>query len=77
MFRICVISWIDSLIYIYIYIYILVFSLLLDCTDGFFGHNCTVECHCKDGRHCNRTSGQCQTPECIAGWKGLSCNEGK
>ena len=52
------------------------FFLYLDCTNGFFGANCSEECHCNDKHHCNRTSGGCKTPGCIPGWKGLACNEG-
>ena len=50
--------------------------IILDCTNGFFGYNCSEECHCSDTLHCNRTSGECKTPGCLPGWKGLACNEG-
>lgn len=44
----------------------------IPCQKGFFGLNCTAECHCSNNSVCNRSTGQC---ECNEGYYGLSCEK--
>lgn len=38
------------------------------CPNGFYGHSCTDNCHCKDSRNCT-VYGGCPGDECAPGWK--------
>ncbi|XP_021378868.1 multiple epidermal growth factor-like domains protein 10 isoform X2 [Mizuhopecten yessoensis] len=42
------------------------------CRSKFYGEKCEFPCYCKQG--CNVTSGICDTPECLPGWKGMRCD---
>lgn len=46
------------------------------CSPGFFGHRCSQACpHCVRGNGpCHHVTGQC---DCLPGFKGALCNEGK
>ena len=35
------------------------FYVVLECPLNRFGHDCTYECHCKDGAHCQPVTGLC------------------
>ncbi|ELW59875.1 Platelet endothelial aggregation receptor 1 [Tupaia chinensis] len=60
------------------------------CVQGFYGPNCSHECHCHNGGLCDRFTGQCRCApgytgdrchpmngecSCLPGWAGLHCNE--
>ena len=51
------------------------YYLYLACPSPKYGHDCDSTCHCKDIQ-CDNVNGVCTTPGCIAGYKGLSCDEG-
>ena len=52
-----------------------VFGRFTECDDGYFGANCTQECHCDDGDICAKQNGQCPAL-CAAGWNGTNCQAG-
>jgi len=54
---------------------LLVVRLFVECDDGYFGANCTLECHCADGDVCAKQNGDCPS-QCAAGWNGTSCQDG-
>ena len=46
------------------------------CISPMFGEDCTSRCYCKQGT-CNNVDGVCQTPGCISGYEGASCDTRK
>ena len=46
-----------------------------ECNDGFFGDDCSQECHCSDGDTCAKENGECPAM-CAAGWNGTDCQDG-
>ena len=49
------------------------FGILLACTDGFYGRNCSQMCNCiekNQNRPCNRMNGECY---CLSNYTGLRC----
>ena len=47
-----------------------------ECENGTFGENCSMTCNCKSGG-CNKESGECRVPGCVAGFIGMTCSTGK
>ena len=47
-------------------------SSFTDCPDGYYGANCTQQCHCGHG-FCNVVTGLCK---CYSGWQGQHCDAG-
>ena len=44
---------------------------IIDCPEGFFGNNCSLECHCLNGVEvCDRVQGICMDYQCDRGWRG-------
>lgn len=50
------------------------FYFVTACPSGFFGLNCSRECHCQNGGVCDATDGHCT---CAAGWMGTFCQQRK
>ena len=50
--------------------------LYTECENGKFGENCSMTCNCKIGS-CNKKSGECRVPGCVAGFMGNTCSKGK
>ena len=44
------------------------------CPSGFFGLNCSRECHCQNGGVCDPQDGHCT---CTPGWMGRFCQQRK
>ena len=49
--------------------------LYAECENGTFGENCNMTCYCKSGS-CDKESGQCGVPGCVAGFIGMTCSKG-
>ncbi|KAK3090599.1 hypothetical protein FSP39_012997, partial [Pinctada imbricata] len=48
----------------------------IDCSDGRFGTDCAMECHCANVTEvCNKKIGTCSVSGCHPGWIGTSCQE--
>lgn len=45
------------------------------CPVGWYGLNCSKQCHCQDGQSCGLINGTCRTPGCFSGYRGPSCSE--
>lgn len=50
------------------------FHFTTACPFGFFGLNCSRECHCQNGGVCDTLDGHCT---CTPGWMGTLCQERK
>lgn len=50
------------------------FHFTTACPFGFFGLNCSRECHCQNGGVCDTLDGHCT---CTPGWMGTFCQERK
>lgn len=50
------------------------FHFATACPFGFFGLNCSRECHCQNGGVCDPLDGHCS---CTPGWMGTFCQQRK
>lgn len=50
------------------------FHFATACPFGFFGLNCSRECHCQNGGVCDSLDGHCT---CTPGWMGTFCQQRK
>ena len=46
----------------------------MSCDAGSFGVNCSQQCQCEEGAHCDHVTGSCSCP---SGFVGKFCDQGR